>query len=143
MRYAVLAIVVTGAAMLGGCSEGVFDPKGPVAAAERQILSNSLGIMLAIVIPTILATLGVAYWFRSSNKRAHYLPNFNYAGRLEVLVWSIPAMTVMLPISSNDSRPQRTGFGGDDGLRGFVSELSYTIVVSIFVPRGSENGVLK
>src|SRR6266513_2942022 len=96
MRYAVLAIVVTGAAMLGGCSEGVFDPKGPIAAAERQILSNSLGIMLAIVIPTILATLGVAWWFRSSNKRAHYLPDFAYSGRLEMLVWSIPAMTVLL-----------------------------------------------
>ena len=74
MRYAVLAIVLTGAAMLGGCSEGVLDPKGPIAAAERQILFNSLGIMLAIVIPTILATLGVAWWFRSSNKRARYLP---------------------------------------------------------------------
>jgi len=96
MRYAVLAIVLTGAAILGGCSEGVLDPKGPIAAAERQILSNSLGIMLAIVIPTILATLGVAWWFRSSNKRARYLPNFDYSGRLEMLVWSIPAMTVLL-----------------------------------------------
>ena len=64
MRYAVLAVLLIGAATLGGCSEGVLDPKGPIAAAERQILFNSLGIMLAIVIPTILATLGVAYWFR-------------------------------------------------------------------------------
>src|SRR5256884_6813642 len=75
MRYAVLAIILTGAAMLGGCSEGVLDPKGPIAAAERQILSNSLGIMLAIVIPTILATLGVAWWFRSSNERARLIGN--------------------------------------------------------------------
>src|SRR5712672_1882635 len=96
MRYAVLAIVLTGAAMLGGCSEGVLDPKGPVAAAERLILFNSLGIMLAIVIPTILATLGVAWWFRSSNTRSRYLPNFDYSGRLEMLVWSIPIMTVIL-----------------------------------------------
>jgi cytochrome o ubiquinol oxidase subunit 2 len=64
--------------------------------AERQILFNSLGIVLAIVIPTILATLGVAYWFRASNRRARYLPDFNYSGRLEVLVWSIPIMTVLL-----------------------------------------------
>lgn len=41
-------------------SEGVFDPQGPIAWAERTILANSLGIMLAIVIPTILAALGVA-----------------------------------------------------------------------------------
>jgi cytochrome o ubiquinol oxidase subunit II len=96
MRYAVLAVVLISAAMLGGCNEGVLDPKGPIAAAERQILSNSLGIMLAIVIPTILATLGVAWWFRSSNERARYLPNFAYSGRLELLVWSIPLMTVLL-----------------------------------------------
>jgi cytochrome o ubiquinol oxidase subunit 2 len=96
MRYAVLAVIIIGAAMLGGCSEGVLDPKGPVAAAERLILFNSLGIMLAIVIPTILATLGVAWWFRSSNTRARYLPNFDYSGRLEILVWSVPAMTVLL-----------------------------------------------
>ena len=38
--------------------------------AERQILFNALGIMLAIVIPTILATLGVGFWFRASNSRA-------------------------------------------------------------------------
>ena len=98
--------------MLSGCNEGVLDPKGPVAAAERLILFNSLGIMLAIVIPTILATLGVAFWFRSSNGRARYRPDFAYSGRLELLVWSIPAMTVLLVggvawIGSHDLDPRR------------------------------------
>ena len=96
MRYGLLALALIGAATLGGCSEGVLDPKGPIALAERQILFNSLGIMLAIVIPTILAIIGVAFWFRSSNARATYLPDFKYSGRLELLVWSIPAMTVLL-----------------------------------------------
>ena len=96
MRYFLIVVVLISAAMLSGCSEGVLDPQGPVADAERQILFNSLGIMLAIVIPTILATLGVAYWFRASNERARYMPDFAYSGRLEVLVWSIPLMTVIL-----------------------------------------------
>jgi cytochrome o ubiquinol oxidase subunit II len=96
MRYTVLAVVLIGAATLGGCSEGVLDPKGPIASAERQIMFNSVGIMLAIVIPTMLATLGVAFWFRSSNTRARYLPNFHNSGRVELLVWSIPLMTVIL-----------------------------------------------
>jgi cytochrome o ubiquinol oxidase subunit 2 len=112
MRYGLLVIVLIGAATLGGCTEGVLDPKGPIAAAERQILSNSLGIMLAIVIPTILATLGVAWWFRASNTRARYLPSFDYSGRLEMLVWSIPAMTVLLVggvawVGSHDLDPRR------------------------------------
>src|ERR1700676_82404 len=96
MRYGFLAVVLIGAAILGGCTEGVLDPKGPIAVADRQILLNSLGIMLAIVIPVILAILGVAFWFRASNERARYRPNFPYFGRLEMLVLSIPAMTVFL-----------------------------------------------
>src|SRR6201991_1082163 len=112
MRYRLLAVVVTGAAMLGGCQEGVLDPKGPIAAADRLILLNSLGIMLAIVIPVVLAILGVAFWFRASNERARYRPNFAYSGRLEMLVWSIPAMTVFLVggvawVGSHDVSPRK------------------------------------
>jgi cytochrome o ubiquinol oxidase subunit 2 len=112
MRYGLLAVVLIGPAMLGGCSEGVLDPKGPIAAADRQIMLNSLGIMLAIVIPVIIATLGVAFWFRASNTRAQYRPEFAYSGRLEMLVWSIPAMTVFLVggvawIGSHDVSPRK------------------------------------
>jgi cytochrome o ubiquinol oxidase subunit 2 len=96
MRYLILSVALLGAATLAGCTGGVLDPKGPIAAAERQILFNSLGIMLAIVIPTILATLGFAWWFRASNTRARYMPEFAYSGRVEILVWSIPIMTVIL-----------------------------------------------
>src|SRR5262249_43763696 len=96
MRYHTLAVLLLGAVTLGGCSEGLLDPKGPIAATERQILFNTTGIMLAIVIPTMLATLGVAWWFRASNTRARYMPEFAYSGRLELLVWSIPIMTVIL-----------------------------------------------
>src|ERR1700749_2643929 len=112
MRYNLSAVVLTGAAILGGCREGVLDPQGPIADANRQILLNSLGIMLAIVIPVILATLGLAFWFRASNNRARYRPDFEYSGRLEMLVWSIPAMTVFLVggvawVGSHDVSPSK------------------------------------
>ena len=68
--------------------------------------------MLAIVIPVILATLGVAFWFRASNRRANYRPDFVYSGRIEVLVWSIPLMTVLLVggvawVGAHDLDPRR------------------------------------
>jgi cytochrome o ubiquinol oxidase subunit II len=112
MRHGALALLLITAATLGGCSGGVLDPKGPVAAAQRLIMLNSTGIMLAIVIPTILATLGTAYRFRESNTRARYMPDFSYSGRLELLVWSIPIMTVILVggvtwISSYDLDPPK------------------------------------
>jgi cytochrome o ubiquinol oxidase subunit II len=112
MRYVLLAVAMVGAIMLGGCTEGVLDPKGPITFAERQILFNATGIMLAIVIPVMLATLGVAFWFRASNERASYQPNFKESGRIELLVWSIPLMTVLLVgivawISSYDLDPPK------------------------------------
>src|SRR5215475_12241146 len=110
MKQSMLLIAI--AAALAGCSEGVLSPQGPIAAAERQIMFNATGIMLAIVIPTMIATLGVAYWFRASNVRARYVPEFNYSGRLELLVWSIPIMTIILTggvawISSYDLDPPK------------------------------------
>ncbi|MDE1146503.1 MAG: ubiquinol oxidase subunit II [Azospirillaceae bacterium] len=97
---------------LTGCSGGVMDPQGPVASAELTILINSLGIMLAIVVPTILATLGVAWWFRAGNARARYRPDWEYSGRIEMVVWAIPAMTVLLLggigwVGSHDLEPSK------------------------------------
>ena len=78
-----------------GCV-GILDPRGPVGAAERLILFNSLAIMLSIVVPTILATLAFAWWFRASNTKAAYQPDFVYSGRIELIVWSIPVLTILL-----------------------------------------------
>jgi len=74
----------------------ILDPQGPVAAAEKVILIDSIAIMLAIVLPTIAAIFAFAYWFRHSNPRAFYWPDWEYSGRLELVVWSIPALTVIL-----------------------------------------------
>jgi cytochrome o ubiquinol oxidase subunit II len=48
------------------------------------------------VVPTIVATLAFAWWFRSSNSSARYRPDFIYSGQIELVTWSIPLMTIML-----------------------------------------------
>jgi cytochrome o ubiquinol oxidase subunit 2 len=52
--------------------------------------------MLTIVVPTIVAILASAWWFRASNTRARFQPDFVYSGRIEMVVWSIPALTIIL-----------------------------------------------
>ncbi len=61
-----------------------------------MILIDSMAIMLAIVIPTIVTTFFFAWWYRASNKKARYLPDWAYSGRVELVVWGIPALVVML-----------------------------------------------
>lgn len=94
LRAGIVTAAVLSAGLLAGCHPGVLDPAGPVGAGERTILLNSLAIMLAIVIPTMIATIAFAWWFRAGNKRAQFRPDFVYSGRIELIVWSIPLLTI-------------------------------------------------
>ncbi|TIQ29517.1 MAG: ubiquinol oxidase subunit II [Mesorhizobium sp.] len=82
-------------ATLSGCAGGVLDPQGPIGAGNRTILLNSLAVMLVIVIPTLVALLLFAWMFRASNRNARYDPEFTYSGRIELIVWSIPTLTIL------------------------------------------------
>ena len=80
---------------LAGCGAPVLTPAGPVAAGERQILFDALAIMLTIVVPTIVATLVFAWWFRAGNPRARRRPDWAFSGRIELVVWAVPLLTIM------------------------------------------------
>jgi cytochrome o ubiquinol oxidase subunit 2 len=90
-------LVVCAAMLLVSCSQqGILDPQGPIATAERLLLINSTAIMLVVVVPVIVATLGFAWWYRSSNARASRAWDEGYEGRIEFVTWSIPALIVIL-----------------------------------------------
>lgn len=92
LRLAALSVV---ALSFGGCTFDVLEPRGPIAAGERLILLNSLAIMMVIVVPVIAATIGFAWWFRAGNEKATYLPEWEFSGRLELIVWSIPILIIV------------------------------------------------
>ena len=104
--------ILLGCMMLASCREGVLDPHGPVGQAERLILGDATAIMLAVVIPVIILTLAFAWWFRSGNRRATYRPDWEYSGRIELIVWAIPALVILFLggiawISSHDLDPPK------------------------------------
>jgi cytochrome o ubiquinol oxidase subunit 2 len=98
--------------LLTSCNRGILDPVGPVGSAEKQILITSTAIMLAIIIPTMIATVAVAWWFRRGNAKATYRPDWEYSGAIELVVWGVPILTVMLLggiawIGSHDLEPSK------------------------------------
>ena len=112
-RFPFAASCAVLAYFLSGCAPAsILAPEGPIAAANRTILLNSLTIMLAIVIPTIIATLAFGWWFREGNTRARYRPDFVYSGRVEMIVWSIPILVILflgsvIWVGSHDLDPRR------------------------------------
>ncbi len=95
-RYAAPWGVLALPVLLSACAPAVLDPAGSIAAQDKTILVDSMAIMLAIIVPTIAATLGFAWWFRASNTRAKYNPTWTHSGAVELIVWGIPLLTIML-----------------------------------------------
>jgi cytochrome o ubiquinol oxidase subunit II len=98
--------------LLSSCHKGVLDPHGPVGAAERLMLYDATAIMLAVIGPVILLTLGFAWWFRSGNRHARYRPDWEYSPRIEVIIWAIPALVILFLggiawVGSHDLDPPR------------------------------------
>jgi cytochrome o ubiquinol oxidase subunit II len=115
---------------LAGCSGGILEPRGPIASAERLLLINSTAIMLVVVIPVIVATLAFAWWYRASNSRASRGTDESYEERIEFVVWSIPALTVILLsgviwIGSHQLDPRAPISGRSDPLRVDVVALDW------------------
>jgi cytochrome o ubiquinol oxidase subunit 2 len=83
-------------ALVGGCSGGVFHPEGPVGEQAWTITVDALLIMMVIAIPTILLAFWMAWRYRASNAKAQYMPEWAFSGRIEAVVWAIPALVIML-----------------------------------------------
>ena len=117
--------------LLASCrADGPLNPQGPIASAERLLLINSTAIMLVVVVPVIVATLAFAWWYRASNTRATRSLDESYEGRVEFVVWSIPALTVILLggviwIGSHQLDPRAPIEGNSDPLRVDVVALDW------------------
>ncbi len=86
--------------------------------------------MLVVVVPVIMATLAFAWWYRSSNTRASRGMDESYEERIEFVVWSIPALTVILLggviwIGSHQLDPRAPIPGHSDPLRVDVVALDW------------------
>ena len=131
-RFLRLRWSVPGAALLlASCKPaGILDPQGPIASAQLLLLINSTAIMLVVVVPVIVATLAFAWWYRSSNTDTARSLDESYEGRVEFVVWSIPALTVILLggviwIGSHQLDPQAPIAGKSDPLRVDVVALDW------------------
>ena len=133
--------------------QGILDPQGPIASAQLLLLLNSTAIMLVVVIPVILATLGFAWWYRSSNARASRSTDEGYEGRTEFVLWSIPTLIVILlggviwigshqldpraPIPA-DAKPLRVDVGALDWKWRFIyPDQGVAAVNQLVIPAGT------
>lgn len=81
---------------IGGCDYLLFDPKGPIAAEQMDLIIFSFLIMMIVVIPVFVMTIGFAIKYRANNEKSRYTPDWEHSSLIEVIVWSVPLVIIII-----------------------------------------------
>jgi cytochrome o ubiquinol oxidase subunit 2 len=85
------------AVFLGGCSEiVVLDPKGPIGNDERFVILAAMALMLIVVIPVVVMVFLFPRKYRASATKATYMPKWSRSGKIELIVWLVPAVIIII-----------------------------------------------
>jgi cytochrome o ubiquinol oxidase subunit 2 len=85
--------------ILSGCSEQylVLDPKGPIAAAQKDLILITTLICAIIAIPVFIITAVIVWRYRERpNSKASYKPNWEHSTKLETIWWGIPIIAIAI-----------------------------------------------
>jgi cytochrome o ubiquinol oxidase subunit 2 len=73
---------------------GVFNPQGPIALQERDLIIAAVLIMLLVAIPMLILLYTFAWKYRAENKKARYDPEHVGSVAKQLLWWVIPAVII-------------------------------------------------
>jgi cytochrome o ubiquinol oxidase subunit 2 len=74
---------------------GVFDPQGPIALYERNLIILAVALMLLVAIPMLILLYAFAWKYRAGNKKSKYDPD--HVGNIwkQLLWWVIPGIIIV------------------------------------------------
>ncbi|MFZ0482424.1 MAG: hypothetical protein WAL93_03455, partial [Desulfobacterales bacterium] len=82
---------------LGGCSDILLlNPKGPIGDVERFVIIASIALMLIVVIPVFIMVFLFPRKYRASNIKATYMPKWSHSGKIELVIWVVPAIIITI-----------------------------------------------
>ncbi len=92
----VLALILRLVIYFHHTTVAVFDPKGIIAAKERNLIFLALGLSLIVVIPVFTLLFAISYRYREGNKKARYSPNLDHNAIAETFWWLIPGAIILV-----------------------------------------------
>jgi len=100
-KAALVVLFVVGLGLLlvvltDGYNIALFNPKGPIASEQRNLMTFAIGLMLVVIIPSVLLTFFMAWKYRASNKKATYNPNVRHGTVFNLSLWLIPIVFMLI-----------------------------------------------
>lgn len=84
---------------LSGCGHevaGVLAPKGVIAFEERELLFDSLALMMIVVLPVIIMSFAFLYRYHHRKDQSDYRPNWSHNTLLESIWWGVPIAIIFI-----------------------------------------------
>jgi len=82
--------------ILSGCTLEILNPKGYIASQEKILILFTVFLMLLLIIPVIIITIIISIYFRESNKKTLYKPNWSHSILIELICWIIPCIIILI-----------------------------------------------
>lgn len=79
-----------------GANIAVFDPKGPVAEEQRDLMGTAVLLMALVVIPVLVLAFTFAWKYRASRRQAKYAPDLDHNTKVVFAQWAIPAAVILV-----------------------------------------------
>lgn len=98
-----LGLIVLGLVALGllikellrGFDVRLFNPKGPIADAQLDLIKLSAAVLLLVAVPTMIVLYFFAWKYRESNKKATYEPGARHGKFYVFSIWAIPSIFML------------------------------------------------
>ncbi len=90
---AIFVLILTG--LLSACEFKLFDPKGPVADTQMELIIITTLIMLVVVIPVTIMGVWFPHRYRKGNNKQEYTPDWEHSNVIEAVVWTIPVVIII------------------------------------------------
>lgn len=74
----------------------VLNPKGLIAAKQRELIITSSLLMLIVVIPVLILAWAFAWKYREGNEKAKYTPEWEQSHLAEAVWWGVPIVIIAI-----------------------------------------------
>ncbi|MDO3675877.1 ubiquinol oxidase subunit II [Paenibacillus ehimensis] len=98
-RISLALLFILMMALLTGCGQEmmVFDPKGPIAQDQRDLIVISTVLCLIVLVPVLAMTAVIVWRYRDAKgNKAAYKPNWSHSTKLEMIWWGIPIVIILI-----------------------------------------------
>lgn len=77
-------------------TQSFLEPMGPVAEEQAVHLLRVIAITMIVILPVLIGVPLILWRYRLNSGKSKYTPEWEYSGKLELVLWGVPIVIVIV-----------------------------------------------